>query len=71
MMGSTEVSKGFSERANVENQRKSGECGFWEAEGRRGGREMVHGHWCQMLLRICQVCGVSIGFTDGGVVHLA
>lgn len=32
---------------------------------------MVHGHWCQMLLRICQVCGVSIGFTDGGVVHLA
>lgn len=44
MMGGTEVPKGVSERVNTEIQSKLGECGFWEAEGRRGGREAVHGH---------------------------
>lgn len=33
-MKSTEVTKGFSERANMEIQRRSGECGFGKARGK-------------------------------------
>lgn len=51
-------------------QRKSGECGFWEAKGR--GEGGVRDRWYRMLLIGDQDCCVSVRFReDEAVVYLA